>query len=73
MPPTNTKGIRFLSTRQTAEIRAETTKRVAKEIAETEADIRNAKTRKLKAARLERLAQEAAEAKADERKKPSED
>jgi len=53
-----TNGIRFQSTRQTAETKAETTIRVAKEIAQTEADIRNAKTEKLKAARLEMLAQE---------------
>ncbi|WP_417681530.1 hypothetical protein [Roseibium sp.] len=59
MTTTDTKGIRFQSTRQTAETKAETTIRISKEIAQTEADIRNAKTEKLKAARLEMLAQEA--------------
>ncbi|WP_346895298.1 hypothetical protein [uncultured Roseibium sp.] len=53
-----TNGVRFQSTRQTAETKAETTIRISKEIVQTEADIRNAKTEKLKAARLEMLARE---------------
>lgn len=58
MTTKGTKGIHFQSTRQTAETKAEITIRVAKEIAQTEADVRNAKTEKLKAARLEMLARE---------------
>ncbi|MBD1545942.1 hypothetical protein [Roseibium aggregatum] len=58
-----TKEIRFQSIRQTAEARAETTKRVAKEIVQTEADARNAKTQRLKAARLDMLARETEAAK----------
>lgn len=38
--------------RETAESKAETTKRVSQEITQTEADIRKAKTLRLKAARL---------------------
>lgn len=75
MTTADTKGIRFQSTRQTAETKAETTIRIAKEITQTEADIRNAKTQKLKAARLEMLAEEAGTAtagsKTAKRKKPS--
>ncbi|MCK7610529.1 hypothetical protein [Roseibium sediminicola] len=43
--------------RETAETKAETTRRVAREINQAEADVRDAKTARLKAARL---AQEAA-------------
>jgi len=38
--------------RETAESKAETTKRVSEEIVQTEADVRNEKTLRLRAARL---------------------
>lgn len=44
--------------RESAESKAETTRRIAREISQAEADVRDAKTARLKAARL---AQQAAE------------
>lgn len=38
--------------RETAESKAETTKRISQELQQTEADIRDAKTQRLRAARL---------------------
>jgi len=38
--------------RETAETKAETTRRIAREISQAEADVRDAKTARLKAARL---------------------
>jgi len=46
--------------RETAETKAETTRRIAREISQAETDVRDAKTARLKAARL---AQEATAAK----------
>ena len=52
------KTSRLGSTRLSAETRAEITIRISKEIAQTEAEIRKAKTMRLRAARLEMLAHE---------------
>jgi len=66
-----TKDSLFKPARQTATTKAEITKQVSQDLAQAEADLRNAKTAKLKQARLEREAQQAEEAKAAAAAKPA--
>ncbi len=58
MPTDEMNGTQIRPKRESAESKAETTKRVSEELLRVESEVRDAKTARLKAARLEMLAQQ---------------